>query len=253
MKVTVITAVRNNAATVEQTVQSVLDQTYQNLEYIVMDGASTDGTLEVLKKYEDKITLISENDKGTRFAMNKAFEMANGDIICTINGDDFYEDKNVLRDVVDLFTKEQVACVYGDMLYVDQNDTNKIIRYWQTGEYKKDAFYKGWFPTWVSFFMKKDVLNHCGLLNTDFTIANDYEFFVRIFMKYRVSSAYMPRVLVRMRAGGLSNASFKKLWLANVESYNAWKVNGLKISPLFLLQKPLSKISQYWKHDFKKS
>lgn len=249
MKVSIITTVFNNKKTVEDAIKSVLSQSYPNIEYIVIDGGSTDGTVDIINQYKDKIAkFISEKDKGVYDGMNKGIKMATGDIIGILNSDDVYASDKVIERVVIEMTEKNVDVCWGDLVYVDQKNTDKIIRYWKSSEYKKGKFKKGWMPPHPTFFVKKWVYKKYGYFNLDFPIAADYEIMLRFLEKYKVQSCYIPQILVKMRIGGQSNKSVKNIIKANIECYRAWKVNELKVNPLVpLVLKPLSKISQYFK------
>ena len=247
MRVSIITVVYNNRNTIKDAVESVLNQTYKNIEYIIVDGASTDGTVEIIKSYGDSIDkFISEKDNGIYDAMNKGIKLASGDIIGILNSDDFYVGDNIIEKVVRTFKEQKVDSVYGDLVYVDSKDTNKIVRYWKSKPYKKGLFKKGWHPAHPTFFVKKEIYDKYGIFDLDFKIAADYELMLRFLEKYQISSSYIPEVLVKMRVGGKSNQSIKNIIKANIESYNAWKVNNLK-PPFYLpLIKPLKKLKQFF-------
>jgi len=246
MKVSIITVVYNNEDTIKDAIESVLNQTYKNIEYIIIDGVSTDGTVEVIKSYGDKIDkFISEKDNGIYDAMNKGIKLASGDIVGILNSDDFYANNNIIEKVVKEFEDKKVDSVYGDLVYVNAKDTNKIVRYWKSKPYKKGLFTKGWHPAHPTFFVKKEIYDKYGIFNLDFKIAADYELMLRFLEKYQISNSYIPEIFVKMRLGGESNQSIKNIIKANIESYNAWKVNGLYINLFMILLKPLSKLFQY--------
>lgn len=247
-KVSIITVCYNSAKTIEDTIQSVVNQTYDNIEYIIIDGLSTDNTLEIVNKYKGKIAkVVSEKDAGLYDAINKGIGLATGDIIANLNSDDFYIDNNVIADVVSTFEKEKTDTLYGDLYYVDAVDTNKIVRYWKSREYKEGLFLKGWMPPHPTFFVKKEVYQKHGLFDLQFKSAADYEIMLRFIHRFKTSIAYLPRVLVKMRVGGVSNASLSNRIKANKEDRRAWEVNGLKPSAFTLIFKPLSKILQFVK------
>ena len=246
MKISIITVVYNNKDTIKDAIESVLNQTYQNIEYIIIDGVSTDGTVDIIKSYGDKIDkVISEPDKGIYDAMNKGIKLASGDIIGILNSDDFYANNNIIEKVVKEFEDKKVDSVYGDLVYVNAKDTNKIVRYWKSKPYKKGLFTKGWHPAHPTFFVKKEIYDKYGIFNLDFKIAADYELMLRFLEKYQISNSYIPEIFVKMRLGGESNQSIKNIIKANIESYNAWKINGLYINLFMILLKPLSKLFQY--------
>lgn len=247
-KVSIITVCFNSDKTIEDTIQSVINQTYCNIEYIIIDGLSTDNTLEIVNKHKDKIAkIVSEKDAGLYDAINKGIGLATGDIIANINSDDFYIDDNVITDVVTKMEEQKSDTLYADLYYVDAFDTNKITRNWVSGEYKKGMFFKGWMPPHPTFFVRKSVYNQYGKFNLGLKSAADYEVMLRFIHKYECTICYLPRVTVKMRIGGVSNVSIKNRLKANREDKRAWKMNGLKPKPYTLIFKPLSKILQFVK------
>ncbi len=246
MKVSIITVVLNNRKYIEDCILSVLNQTYKNLEYIIIDGSSIDGTVEVIRKYESQVsTLISEPDLGIYDAMNKGILKSKGEIIGILNSDDMYNNNDVIEKVVDCFRKSSVDTCYGDLAYVDRRDVNKTIRYWKSNCYRKKNFHRGWMPPHPTFFVKHDIYQKCGLFNLDFPLAADYELMLRLLYKNSISTAYIPTVLVKMRTGGSCRPSLNNTIHNIAENYRAWKVNGLKPNPLTFVLKPLSKTLQY--------
>lgn len=225
-----------------------MSQTYTNIEYIIIDGLSTDNTLEIVTKYKDKITkIVSEKDNGLYDAINKGIKLATGDIIANLNSDDFYIDNNVIADVVEKIEKENTDSLYADLYYVDAIDTNKVVRHWKSGNYKHGLFYKGWMPPHPTFFVKKSVYEKYGTFNLQLKSAADYEIMLRFIHKYKIKISYLPRVVVRMRIGGVSNVSLLNRIKANREDKQAWLINDLKPKPYTLLFKPLSKLGQFLK------
>lgn len=246
MKVSIITISYNSAETIEDTIKSVVSQDYDNIEYIIIDGASKDDTLSIVDKYKDNIAkVISEKDKGIYDAMNKGVEHATGDIIGILNSDDYYYDESVISEVVRLFENEKTDGLYADLVYVDREDSEKVIRYWKSGEYVPGKFLRGWMPPHPTFFVKREVYSKFGLYSTDLRSAADYEFMLRVIHKHNISLSYMPRILTKMRVGGMSNVSLKNRWRANMEDRRAWKINGLKPRWYTLTVKPLSKLLQF--------
>jgi glycosyltransferase len=177
--------------------------------------------------------------------MNKGIKAATGDIVGTLNSDDLYFDGNVIEIVADVFEKYSVDSCYGDLIYVDKNNTDKIIRYWKAKEFRKENFRKGWMPPHPTFFVKREIYEKYGFFNLDFPIAADYEIMLRFLYKYGISTRYIPRILLKMRIGGKSNKNLVNIIKANTECYRAWRENGLSINPLIFALKPLSKISQF--------
>lgn len=247
MKVSIITVAYNAEKTIEDSIQSVLEQKYDNIEYIIIDGASTDRTLSIVKKYEDRIsTIISEKDKGIYDAMNKGVKAATGDIIGILNSDDFYIDSNVITDIVNSFN-DSIDGVYADLVYVEGDDTSKIRRKWESGFYHHGAFKKGWMPPHPTFFVRSKVYSDFGHYALNLRSAADYEFMLRVIHKHRIKLNYLQRIIVKMRVGGESNASFKNRLNANKEDKIAWKMNGLQPGRFTFIRKPMSKLTQFIK------
>jgi len=247
MKITIITVVRNGVNTIKDTIECVLGQSYSNIEYIIIDGCSTDGTIDVIKSYGDKITkFVSEKDTGIYDAMNKGLRLATGDYIGFLNSDDFYMHPYVIDKVVEHARSTQADSLYGDLIYVAPNDTNRLLRYWKAGGFDRFKMLFGWSVPHPTFFVKRRVFDEFGLFRDTFRIAGDYEMMVRFFFKGRISAAYIPEILVKMRAGGVGNANMKARMLANREDFHAWKCNGLNTSVLTVMIKPLRKIPQFF-------
>jgi glycosyltransferase len=249
MKISIITPSFNSQKSIAQTIESVLAQDFHDIEYIIIDGGSTDGTKNIVQSYGDKISrFVCEPDNGIYDAMNKGIRLASGDIVGILNSDDFYAYTDVIKDVVAAFKSDaDIGIVYGDLLYVDAKDTNKTVRVWRSGEYKSGLFESGWHPPHPSFFVRKSIYDKYGTFNTSFKIAADYELMLRLMHKRSVKAAYIPKVFVKMRTGGASNGSIFGIVKANIECLNAWKTNGFGIRPLIFFRKPISKIKQLFK------
>lgn len=246
MKVSIITSCFNSEKTIEDTIQSVLSQTYPNIEYIIIDGKSTDKTLEIVNNQRDKITkVVSEEDNGIYDALNKGINLATGDIIGFLHSDDIFAHSNVIENVVKLFKETNTDAVYADLFYVDKKNTNKIIRNWKSGNYKYGVFLNGWMPPHPTVYIKKEVYNKLGFFNLDFKTAADYELMLRFFHKHKINLTYLKEVTVKMRVGGQSNVTLKNRINANKEDRKAWKINNLKPRFYTLWLKPLRKIFQY--------
>jgi glycosyltransferase involved in cell wall biosynthesis len=247
MKVTIITVCYNAESTIEHTLKSVIHQEYENIEYIVIDGASTDRTLAIISKYQSKISkVISEKDKGIYHAINKGIELASGAVIGLLHADDFYPNKKVISRITTEFINHKVDALYGDLKYVDKNNTGKVIRKWKSAPYHTALFPKGWMPPHPTFFVKKECYRHFGMYNTTFSLSADYELMLRLLYKHNIPVSYLPEVLVKMRVGGVSNASLVNRIKANIEDRMAWKVNNIKPHFITLYAKPISKLRQYF-------
>jgi len=247
MKVSIITVCFNSDSTIEHTLQSVFSQDYSNIELIVIDGASTDGTLEIIDKYRDQIgSFVSEQDNGIYNALNKGIKLASGDIIGLLNSDDFYANEKVISSVVDSFRSSGIDAVYGDLDYVGRIDTSRIIRKWRSIEYMKGLFLRGWMPPHPTFFVKRDVYERLGVFNESLSLSADYELMLRFIHKHGIELKYIPKVLVKMRVGGKGNMNLMQRLKANIQDRKAWKINGLKPGIFTILIKPLRKIRQFY-------
>lgn len=247
MKVSIITITYNSAATLEQTIRSVLDQTYKNIEYIIVDGLSKDNTLAIANKYKKYITkIISEKDNGLYDALNKGINLASGDIIGIIHSDDFYTSDKVIEKVVETFQQNNADAVYANLYYVDKDNTDKIKRKWHSGKYNEGAFLNGWMPPHPAFFLKKEIYDKYGKYDTSFRSAGDYELMLRMIHKHKIKLAYLDEFIVKMRTGGVSNVTMKNRIDANMDDRRAWEINGLKPRFYTLTLKPLRKIFQFF-------
>jgi glycosyltransferase len=248
LKVSIITITYNSQSTLVDTITSVVNQSYPNIEYIIVDGKSTDDTLSIIEKYKERISkIVSEKDNGLYDALNKGITMATGDIIGILHSDDFYIDHLVIEDVVNTFKNKPCDAVYADLLYVNRNNTNKIIRKWKSGVYRNGHFLSGWMPPHPTFFVKRNCYETLGGFNLKLKSAADYELMLRFVHKHKIKLAYLRRYIIKMRVGGKSNASIKNRIKANQEDKKAWKMNDLKPYRLTLYLKPLRKIIQFFK------
>jgi len=250
MKISIITACFNSETTIKDTIVSVMSQreNYPNIEYVVIDGVSKDQTLEILNQHLSEIdVLVSEKDRGIYDAMNKGIQQATGDVIGILNSDDFYMDDQVIKDIANQFQTNKFDAVYADLVYVDQEKTENVVRYWKSGEYAPGKFIKGWMPPHPTLFVKKQVYDRYGAFNLDFKTSADYELMLRLIHKEKINVGYLPRVIVKMRTGGQSNVSITNRLKGNREDRKAWEINSLKPGLFTALRKPLSKLSQYFR------
>ena len=246
LRVSIITIVRNNRATMEDCVKNVLSQSYKEIEYIVVDGGSNDGTIDIIQAYHERISQwISEPDQGIYDAMNKGIEMATGQVIGFLHSSDVYAHPRVIEEVARVFEKSNASSVYGDLQYVDKENLNRVIRNWKSSPYRHGKFRQGWMPPHPTFFVRKEIYEKYGYFNTDFRIAGDYELMLRFLERYRISAAYIPEVLVKMRWGGISNGGVKNILIKSYEDYRAWGMNDLNGGVHTILFKNLSKIPQF--------
>ena len=248
MKVSIITITYNSEATLKDTIESVVNQTYGDIEYIIVDGKSTDNSLSIIESYKDKISkVISEKDKGLYDALNKGIALATGDLIGIIHSDDFYTNNFVIEKIVKSIEENNSDAAYADLYYVDKLDTNKIFRKWKSGSYKHGMFLNGWMPPHPTFFAKRSCYEKFGSFNLSFVSAADYELMLRFIHKHKIKLAYLPEFIIKMRVGGKSNVSLKNRIRANNEDRKAWIINGLKPKFYTLYAKPLRKIIQLFK------
>jgi len=246
MKVSIITVVLNNADTVAAAIDSVLAQDYPNVEYIVVDGQSTDGTLDIINSYGNKISkVVSGKDGGIYFAMNKGIGLTTGDVIGILNADDLYNSTQVISKVIATMQAHSADSCYGDLQYVKRDNIKAIVRHWHSGKYRNNAFEFGWMPPHPTFFVKKSVYDRLGLFNTTLRSAADYELMLRFLHKNKLSTCYVPEVLVLMREGGKSNKALSNRIKANDEDKQAWILNGLKMPFFTTYLKPIRKIPQF--------
>ena len=228
LKISIITSVWNNKETIKDAIDSVLAQTYHNIEYIIVDGASTDGTVEVVKSYGGKIAkFISEKDNGLYDAMNKGITLATGDIVGILNSDDFYIDNQVIEKVVQEFEDKAVDSVYADLVFVKPENLDKVVRYYNSSYFRPEKFAYGWMPAHPTFFVKRKVYEKYGVFKTDYKIAADYELLTRFLAKNKISYSYIKEPIVKMRIGGISTSGIKSNYILNKEIIRACKENGI--------------------------
>lgn len=245
MKISIVTASFNSAATIQDTLDSVARQTYTDVEHIIVDGASKDQTLALVRAYPHVEKVVSEPDRGIYDAMNKGIGMATGTVVGILNSDDFYTHPGVLAAVAKAFQSEAVDAVYGDLQYVDAVETQKVVRFWKAGPFRRMAFLNGWMPPHPTFFVRRTLYEKYGLFNTQLRFSADYELMLRFLYLQRAPVCYLPEVLVRMRMGGLSNASLQNRLKANREDRLAWQLNGVKPRFYTFWAKPAQKMVQY--------
>lgn len=240
MKISIITVCYNSEKTIINTLDSLASQVDQNIEHIIVDGASTDSTLNIVKKFSHVAKLISEPDKGIYDAMNKGIKLASGDVIGTLNADDFYIDDLVLSEVAKVFEDESVGACFADLVYVSQNDTNKIVRYWKSQDYVTGLFKSGWMPAHPTFFARKNVYEKYGLFDLSYKIAADFELLFRLIEQNKIKTKYIPKVMVKMRLGGTTNKSLSNVIAQNKEIITILKKQYPDFSLLNFVVKKLS-------------
>jgi len=247
IKVSIITVVLNGRDTIKNTIESVVSQSHNSIKYIVIDGGSTDGTIEIINKYLDRISVfISEPDKGIYDAMNKGIKLATGDIVGILNSDDFYIDEFVIEKVIKEFDEKGVDSVYADLVFVNPNNLEKTVRYYDSSQFNPSRFAYGWTPAHPTFFVKKEIYDKYGVFRTDFKIAADFDILARFLYTHKISYSYMQEVLVKMRVGGVST-SFSSVWINNIEALKACKNNGIKTNIFKILFKYPAKLLGFFK------
>lgn len=246
MKISIITVVYNNADTIEGTIRSVLGQTYADVEYIVVDGASTDGTMTVVDRYRNQISMVvSEPDNGIYDAMNKGIRLASGDMIGFLNADDVYADAGVLSKVVDAVAHEGLDALFGDAEFFKAENPGRTVRRYSSVHFRPDRIAWGWMPAHPTLFLHRRIFDRFGSFRTDYRIAGDFELVARVFHGGELKYRYLPEVLVRMRTGGVSTGGWRNTLLLNWEVLRACRENGIPTNALRILSKYPAKILEF--------
>ncbi len=247
--ISIITATYNSAETINDTIKSVLCQTNKDFEYIIVDGGSTDETIDIVKSYESefsgRLKWVSEKDKGIYDAMNKGIKMASGDIIGILNSDDYYTSDDILQTIADAFKCQNVDAIYGDIHFIKDGVPDKCVRYYSSRLFSPFWLRFGFMPAHPSFYCKRDVFDKSGLYRLDYKIGSDYEMMVRLFRKHKISSRYVPKDFVTMRTGGASNSNLQSRLTLIKEDVKACRDNGIYTNELFICLKFLYKIFEF--------
>ncbi len=250
MKVSIITVCYNSKEHIKDAIESVLNQSYKDIEYIIIDGASTDGTVEVINSYNDKISkFVSEKDNGIYDAMNKGLALATGEIVGIINSDDFYIDNTIIESIVNEFKKSNIDVLFADLIFVDRENIEKQVRYWKSKEYVEGSFFKGWHPSHPTFFVKNEFYKRFGLFRTELKLASDFELMLRFIVKHGAKTFYFNKASVKMRMGGASTKGFDNFIKQNMEVYKSFKLNNLKVSIFYPVLRIVPKILQFLKRS----
>ena len=246
MKISLITVTFNSEKYLSHCIDSIQRQTHKNIEHIIVDGNSTDNTVKIIQQYGTAISKwISEPDRGMYDAINKGIVLATGDVIGVLNSDDMLYSDDVLENIVRTFEEENVDSVYGDLQYVDQEVTSRVFRTWKGKKYDRNLFKMGWMPGHPTFYVKKSVVDMYGGYENHYFTAADYEFMARYLFRHKISSCYLPKLIVKMRRGGASNNNIKHRFRANRRDYLAMKKNSIPMPFLVSILKPLIKVHQY--------
>jgi glycosyltransferase involved in cell wall biosynthesis len=243
----IITVSFNSRETICNTIESVINQTYQGIEYIVIDGGSTDDTVEIIKSYGNKISKFeSEPDYGIYDAINKGIRLSTGNIIGILNSDDLFYDNNVIQKVVDAFERNETDAVYGDVQFVDPANTSKIVRYYSSKHFNPAKFKCGFMPAHPSFYVKRKIYEELGYYKTDYQIAADFELEMRFLLTNHIRYRYLELPIVSMRTGGVSNKSIFSNITLNKEIYKACRENGIRTNYFLIYSKYFTKIFQFF-------
>jgi len=246
MKISVITVCYNCAATIEDALQSVACQTHPDVEHVVVDGASTDGTLGVVNRHRARIAkFVSEPDRGIYDAMNKGLSMAKGEIIGFLNADDVYANTGVLARVAGTMEREDLDALFGDAEFISVKNPQQIVRRYRSNRFRPDRIAWGWMPAHPTLFLRRRVFERCGVFRTDYRIAGDFELVARIFQGESLRYRYLPEVLVRMRTGGISTGGWRNTLLLNREVMRACRENGISTNILKIASKYPAKLVEF--------
>lgn len=244
MTITIVTTAFNSAATIRDTIESVLQQTYRDIEYWIIDGGSKDATMDIVCSYEaafeGRMHWISEPDKGIYDAMNKGILHATGDVIGFINSDDVLANKDVIETIASRFIETNTSCVFGNLLMVKEDNLDSVFRVWKGSRYTDNGFIKGWHPAHPTFYCKRECYERFGLYDISYKIASDFELMLRFIEKNKISTSFIDEYLVKMRMGGASTGSIHNIMLGRDDILRAFKENGYKINPLLYYTKRIT-------------
>ncbi|MBP1680100.1 MAG: glycosyl transferase, family 2 [Proteobacteria bacterium] len=242
MKVSIVTVVWNNKDTIKYAIESVLSQTYPNVEYIIIDGASTDSTIEIIKGYGNKINkFISEPDHGIYDAMNKGLKLATGDVIGILNSDDMYINNHIIEKIIKIFELHNVDSLFADLVFVRSDNLERTIRYYDSSKCLPNNFKKALYPAHPTFFVKREIYEKYGYFKTDYKIAADFDLMARFLYTHNISYYYLQEPIIKMRIGGVST-SLKSLYINTIEQLRVCKENGIKTNIGQILLKYPSKL-----------
>lgn len=254
MTISIITATFNSEKTLRDTFDSILGQTYHDIESIIVDGASKDGTIDIIREYEPRFNgrmkWVSEPDRGIYDAMNKGIQMATGDVVGILNSDDFYYDEHVVEDIANAFTQNDIDCVYGNLVFVDVKDRNAVIRVWKGSQHQFGAFQRGWHPAHPTFYARRVCFEKYGAFNLDYAVSADFELMLRFIEKEQIKNAYLDRYFVKMRWGGESTGTLNNIVKGNRNILKAFRDNGLKPSRFYLIRRLVPKAWNMIKQKF---
>lgn len=255
MKVSIVTTTFNSAHTIADTIKSVLSQTHKDIEYWIIDGKSSDATMDIVKEsealFEGRLHYISEKDKGIYDAMNKGISQCTGDIVGILNSDDYFTSNDVIEKVVETFKRKDTEAVFGDIHFINDGDPDTIVRYYSSAMFRPFWLRFGFMPAHPSFYAKREVYEKNGLYSLDYKIASDYDMMVRLFYKQNISYTYIKKDFVTMRTGGMSTKNIKHRLLITKEDVKACRRNGMYTNIFFISLKYFYKIFEFRKHKAK--
>lgn len=246
MKISIITVCYNSAKTIKDTLISVTNQLHEDIEHVLVDGGSKDGTIDLVKKHGERVSkFVSSPDCGIYDAMNKGLGLATGDYVAYLNSDDFYTNEQVIQQVAEAIHETNADAIYGDLSYVKRNDPKIRVRYWKSQMFQPGSFVRGFAPPHPTFFMKRKLLNDLGGFDLSYSLASDFDLMFRALEIKKYTSTYMPLELTRMRTGGATNISLKNIVRQNQEILRSLRSHGASISTAgFIVRKLLSRIRQ---------
>ena len=245
MKISIITVCYNAEKYIESCIESVISQDYDQIEYILIDGASTDNTLHIVQQYSSSIDhVITEEDRGIYHAMNKGWKCATGEYIAFLNADDFYPQHNIISEVAAALLATKADCLYGDLVYVDQEEVEKVVRYFPANDFKLHKMKNGLMPPHPTFIAKRELFEQFGGFDESFNICADFELILRFLVVNKASHTYLPKTMVHMRTGGISTQGMGSTLTINKEMLQACKKNGIPTNYVKIYSKYIKKVSQ---------
>lgn len=248
MKISIITATYNSEMAVANCIASVNNQTYPNIEHIIIDGDSTDKTLELINSLPNRVSqILSEPDQGIYDAMNKGIKLATGDIIGILNSDDLYASNSIIEKIVNMFNQTACDSLYGNLDFVASENIKNVIRHWKSSPFIIGSFKEGWHPPHPTFFVRREVYEKYGLFDTTLNVSADFELMLRFLEKHKTNTYYLDETIVKMRYGGVSTTSLRGIYEGNKNVLKAFKKNGIKVSPFYTLNRFTKKASQFFK------
>ncbi len=245
MRISIVTAAFNSSKTIRTTLESVANQSWPNIEHIIIDGGSSDNTLSIVSEFQHVSKVISEKDKGIYDAMNKGIKNASGKVIGFLNSDDWFANDFVIDEIARNFEGTNIDAVYGDLEFVKNEDDNNPKRMWISEEYKDNFFSKGWVPPHPTFYAKLSIYEKFGLFNANLKFAADFDVMCRLIAKEKINTKYLPGTKVKMRLGGATTKNLRNIIKGNIEIYNSLKKNNVEITKFFFFKKILMKLTQF--------